>query len=162
MQTLVLLFVVTAEQLAVKYWNKGLNCAQAVACSVLELQGFKEACVFKDAFKDFGRGFGEGSMCGAVIGGIAVLDTVLSKRNSPDSERERIVERFKESFKDEFHATNCDELLQEFKTKDRNIDFNNPLREKKCIKIVVTATKRVQRLLESSDDVSTAILKRIR
>ncbi len=153
--------MVTAEQLAVKYWNKGLNCAQAVACSVLELQGIKEACIFKDAFKDFGRGFGEGSMCGAVVGGIAALDIVLTKQSYSDAEREDVVERFKESFKDEFHSTSCHELLQEFETRNQDINFDNPLREKKCTRIVAIATKRVQGLLESSGDVSTAILKRI-
>ncbi len=156
--------MVAVDKLAVKYWKKGSNCVQAVACSILELQGYqgyKNVQIFHEAFEDFGRGFGEGSICGAIVGGIAAIDIVMSQSGYSDDKREVLVERFKESFKDEFHETDCSKLLEEFKTKNQTIDFNNPLRENKCTRIVATATKRAQRLLESSSDVSAAILNRI-
>lgn len=132
-----------------KYWNHESNCAQAVACGVLEYYNQNDCLeTIHNAMLGFGGGMGERSICGAVTGGFTALGILLSKKDLEKEDRSNIFRKFKDSFNDEFKTLNCGEILSEFILPDGSVDYENPLRSMKCTGAVELAANIVKRVID--------------
>ncbi|MHA1346314.1 MAG: C-GCAxxG-C-C family protein [Candidatus Heimdallarchaeaceae archaeon] len=132
-----------------KYWNNESNCAQAVACGVLEHFNHNSCLeTINNAMLGFGGGMGERSICGAVTGGLAALGILLSKKDLEKDDKSDIFRKFKDNFNDEFKTLNCGEILAEFILADGSIDFENPERRPKCTGAVELAANIAIRVID--------------
>ena len=136
---------------ASKYWNQESNCAQAVACGVLEYYDQIDYLeTVHSSLLGFGGGMGERSICGAVTGGLAALGILMSKRDLEKDDKSDIFRKFKDTFNDKFKTLNCGEILSEFILPDGSIDIENPDRRLTCTRAVELATSIVKEVLDES------------
>ncbi|MCK5304279.1 MAG: C_GCAxxG_C_C family protein [Candidatus Heimdallarchaeota archaeon] len=134
---------------ASKYWNQESNCAQAVACGVLEYYNQDDGLEnIHNALLGFGGGMGERSICGAVTGGLAALGIIMSKRNLEKEAESEAFKNFRELFKMEFDTLKCGEILKEFILSDGSIDKDHPDRGMKCTRAVEVAANVVKRVID--------------
>ena len=103
------------EELALKYFTKGYNCAQSVFAAFHEEMGLEEKTALKMS-SAFGGGMGRlREVCGAVSGMFMVLSTLYGYDNTEDSEAKKLlysrVQALAEEFKKEYGAIICRELL---------------------------------------------------
>lgn len=133
---------------ASKYWNQESNCAQAVACGVLEYYNQNDGLeTTHNALLGFGGGMGERSICGAVTGGLAALGIIMSKRNLEKEAKFEAFKKFRELFKMEFDTLKCGEILEEFILPDGSIDKDHPNRGMKCTRAVEVAANVAKRVI---------------
>ena len=134
-----------------KYWNQESNCAQAVACGVLEYYDQKDCLeTIHNALRGFGGGMGERSICGAVTGGLAVLGILMGKMDLDKDDKSDIFRKFKDSFNNKFKTLNCGEILSKFVLPDGLIDVENPERRLTCTGAVELAASIVKEVLDES------------
>ncbi len=132
-----------------QYWNQESNCAQAVACGVLEFYKQND-CIetVHNAMLGFGGGMGERSICGAVTGGLAVLGILMSKKDLEKDDKSAVFRKFKDSFNNKFKTSNCGEILAEFILPDGSVDKENPERRLTCTGAVELAASIVKDVLD--------------
>lgn len=136
---------------AAKYWNKESNCAQAVACGVLEYYNHNDCLeTIHNALLGFGGGMGEKSICGAVTGGLAALGILMSKKDLEKDDISDIFRKFKDTFNNKFKTLNCGEILSEFVLPDGSIDIENPERRLTCTEALELAASIVKEVLDES------------
>ncbi|MHA1201908.1 MAG: C-GCAxxG-C-C family protein [Candidatus Heimdallarchaeaceae archaeon] len=134
---------------ASKYWNQESNCAQAVACGVLENYNQNDCLeTVHNSMLGFGGGMGERSICGAVTGGLAVLGILLSKKVLDKDDKSAVFRKFKDIFNNKFKTLNCGEILAEFILPDGSIDKENPERRLTCTGAVELAASIVKEVLD--------------
>jgi C_GCAxxG_C_C family probable redox protein len=132
-----------------EYWNQESNCAQAVACGVLEYYNQNDCLeTIHNAMLGFGGGMGERSICGAVTGGLAALGILMSKKDLEKDDKSDIFRKFKDTFIKKFKTLNCGEILVEFILSDGSIDKENPERRLKCTGAVELAASIVKKVLD--------------
>ena len=136
---------------ASKFWNHESNCAQAVACGVLEYYDQNDCLeTVHNALLGFGGGMGEKSICGAVTGGLAALGILMSKKDLEKDDISDIFRKFKDTFNNKFKTLNCAEILSEFILPDGSIDIENPERRLRCTGTVELAASIVKEVLDES------------
>ena len=105
-------------------FEKGYNCAQAVACAFSEEMGLEESAVAK-MMSSFGGGLGkQREICGAVSGAAFVLGT-LRGYSDPEATTEKTehyarIQDFSNRFKTEHETIICRELLKNLSLKKQN------------------------------------------
>ena len=102
-------------QKAVKLFESGFACSQAVLCAYSDLFGLNEKLALKIA-SGFGAGIGGSSnLCGAVSGAIMVLGLKHGATNSEDKKQKeknyKIAKFLMEEFEKEQGTLLCKELL---------------------------------------------------
>ena len=103
------------EELALKYFTEGYNCAQSVFAAFHEEMGLEEKTALKMS-SAFGGGMGRlREVCGAVSGMFMVLSTLYGYDNTEDSEAKKLlysqVQELAEDFKKDHDTIICRELL---------------------------------------------------
>jgi len=132
-----------------QYWNNESNCAQAVACGVLEYYNHNECLeTIHSAMLGFGGGMGEKSICGAVTGALTALGILMSKKGLEKNDKSDIFRKFKDTFNNKFKTLNCGEILNEFILPDGSIDKENPERRLTCTGAVEFAANIVKEVLD--------------
>lgn len=110
------------EELALKYFTEGYNCAQSVFAAFHEEMGLDEKTALKMS-SAFGGGMGRlREVCGAVSGMFMVLSTLYGYDNAEDGEAKKLlysrVQALAEEFKKEHGTIICRELLASPKAKE--------------------------------------------
>ncbi len=132
-----------------KYWNQDSNCAQAVACGVLEHYNQNDCLdTVHNSMLGFGGGMGERSICGAVTGGLAALGILLSKKDLDKDDKSAVFRKFKDTFNDKFKTLNCGEILAEFILPGGSVDKENPERRLTCTGAVELAANIVKKVID--------------
>ena len=132
-----------------KYWDNESNCAQAVACGILEHYDMHEHIdLIHSSMTGFGGGMGERSICGAVTGGLAALGIIMMKRGINAEKRGEIFKRYKLAFVTDFDTLNCKDILAEFILPDGTLERDRPERREKCSNAVETAAKIVKEIID--------------
>lgn len=103
------------EELALKYFNEGYNCAQAVFTAFHNEMGIDEKLALKLS-SGFGAGMGRlREVCGAVSGMFMALSTLYGYDDAKDTETKQLlfsrVQELAEEFKKEHQTIICRELL---------------------------------------------------
>ena len=137
--------IAKAEELAKGYFKNGLNCAECVLKTYMDMYdtGMPEEAICMAS--GFGGGIGHTkSVCGAVSGAVMALG--LDKgRKDPDGPREEMRERIDHLYKniypefasllddvkDEYGTIICSEMSQQFE------DFESKPRMRNCMKITM-------------------------
>ena len=136
---------------ASKYWNQESNCAQAVACGVLEYYNHNDCLeTIHNTLLGFGGGMGERSICGAVTGGLAVLGILMNEKGLEKDDKSDIFRKFKDTFNNKFKTLNCGEILSDFILPDGSVDKENPERRLTCTSAVELAASIVKEVLDES------------
>ncbi len=102
------------EELTIKFFNGGFNCAESSLLSVTESLGIKNDLIPKIA-TGFGGGFGRTSqICGAVSGAVIAIGIKFGRNDIKDLESKDItydkVRSFMKKFEDEFKSIVCKDL----------------------------------------------------
>ena len=110
------------EELAIKYFTEGYNCAQAVFAAFHEEMGIDEKTALKMS-SAFGGGMGRlREVCGAVSGMFMVLSNLYGYDDPKDAEAKQLlysrVQALAEEFKKEHDTIICRELLASPKAKE--------------------------------------------
>ena len=103
------------EELALKYFNEGYNCAQSVFAAFHEEMGIDEKTAFRIS-SAFGGGMGRlREVCGAVSGMFMVLSYLYGYEDAKDDGAKALlysrVQALAETFKKEHGTIICRELL---------------------------------------------------
>lgn len=137
---------------ALKCFNEGFNCAQAVICTYCEPLGLDKKTALKVSC-GFGAGMGRmGDTCGAVAGAYLLIGLKHGKSEKDDNQSKEktyeLVQEFSKRFKQRNGSTVCRELIQ--------ADFQNDAPQKVmkqvktvCPKMVRDACEIVEELLFS-------------
>lgn len=104
------------EELALKYFNEGYNCAQSVFAAFHEEMGLDEKTAFKVS-SAFGGGMGRlREVCGAVSGVFMVISYLYGYDDAKDAEAKKLlysrVQALAEEFKKDYGTIICRELLE--------------------------------------------------
>ena len=135
-----------------EYWEKKANCARASVCGILSYYDNESLCdPFYKAMLPMGGGFGEGLVCGAVTGSLAALSLILAEKGLEDKEISKKTEMWREYFKEKFETLTCFELIDEFRTKIGEIDFEMPGRREKCTDFVIAGVIFAQQIIDSME-----------
>lgn len=119
---------------AIKLFENGYNCAQAVACVYADDLGIDEELLFRLA-EGFGGGFAHmGYMCGT-LSGLTMVESYrkcLDKKHMPNGKLETYayIQPFIQAFQKEIGAVNCKDILE----KGDSTLING---KKKCCRICV-------------------------
>ncbi|OPY62340.1 MAG: putative redox-active protein (C_GCAxxG_C_C) [Pelotomaculum sp. PtaU1.Bin065] len=130
-----------------EYFNRGYNCAQAVALSNVEIfngpvEGVRQMAA------GFGHGMSAGCACGALTGGVMAIGLLLAGPEAAGFDRgiaEAAAELHKR-FVGEFGLTCCRALRRR----------SSPLKNSRCKKITVTAAAITLELLLSRKQLPSA------
>lgn len=103
----------TRFEMAVKKYDEGMNCAQAVLSSLSEKTGLSEF-ESKKLAACFGGGVRCGELCGSAAGAAIALGMCVAEdgAGSKDSPAADAINEFTACFKEEFSSLRCDELLE--------------------------------------------------
>lgn len=143
-------------QLARELFEKGYNCAQAVACAYSTELGMEEEHVAR-MVSSFGGGFGKlREVCGAISGASFVLGT-LRGYSDPKATDEKTahyarIQNFAARFKAEHETIICRELLKGVALKKQNSPAPETrdeeyYRVRPCARFVETAARIVEEML---------------
>lgn len=146
-------------QLARELFEKGYNCAQAVACAYSADMGLEEACVAR-MVSSFGGGFGKlREVCGAVSGAAFVLGT-LRGYSDPGATDEKAAHYARvQDFAARFRAVNdsiiCRELLEGVALRQENTPVPETRNEeyyrvRPCARFVESAARIVEEMLSKA------------
>lgn len=93
---------------AEQYFDQGLNCAQAVALSNLELLGGRTEGIRRMA-AGFGHGMNAGCTCGALSGGVLAMGCLLSDEQAKGFDKQVVdaTAELHRRFVQEFGSTCC-------------------------------------------------------
>ena len=110
------------EELALKYFNEGYNCAQSVFAAFHEEMGLDEKTAFKMS-SAFGGGMGGlREVCGAVTGMFMVLSNLYGYDDAKELDKKKVlysrVQALAEEFKKDYGTIICRELLASHKAKE--------------------------------------------
>ena len=110
------------EELALKYFNEGYNCAQSVFAAFHEEMGLDEKTAFKMS-SAFGGGMGGlREVCGAVTGMFMVLSNLYGYDDAKELDKKKVlysrVQALAEEFKKDYGTIICRELLASPKAKE--------------------------------------------
>lgn len=139
-----------AEERARHNFRNGLNCAESVVQSVIDLGLTDLPSEFVAAASGFGGGIGHTkNMCGAISGCMMAVSSVKGRKNP--FEKETLKERFDElngengvyqlfaqivkDLEDKYGTLLCRELTKEFD------DFGSKARKASCMEITVFCTQ---------------------
>lgn len=99
---------------ALRQFNNGLNCAQAVLSAFCEKYGLGEELALKMA-GGLGSGFRSGEICGAVSGAVLVVGLKYGQQSADDRKAKQVcyekTEEFIRAFRDRSGSVLCRELL---------------------------------------------------
>lgn len=143
-------------QLARALFERGYNCAQAVACAYSAELGLEEECIAR-MVSSFGGGFGKlREVCGAVSGAAFVLGT-LRGYGDPKATDEKAahyarVQDFAARFKAANDSIICRELLEGIALKQESTPVPETRSEeyyrvRPCARFVETAARIVEAML---------------
>lgn len=110
------------EELALKYFNEGYNCAQSVFAAFHEEMGMDEKTAFKMSAA-FGGGMGGlREVCGAVTGMFMVLSNLYGYDDAKELDKKKVlfgnIQALAEEFKKEHDTIICRDLLASPRAKD--------------------------------------------
>ena len=110
------------EELALKYFNEGYNCAQSVFAAFHEEMGMDEKTAFKMSAA-FGGGMGGlREVCGAVTGMFMVLSNLYGYDDAKELDKKKElfgnIQALAEEFKKEHDTIICRDLLASPRAKD--------------------------------------------
>ena len=110
------------EELAIKYFTEGYNCAQSVFAAFHKEMGIDEKMALKMS-SAFGGGMGRlREVCGAVSGMFMVLSTLYGYDDVKDAEAKTLiynrVQELAQQFKNEHDSIICRELISSPKAKE--------------------------------------------
>jgi C_GCAxxG_C_C family probable redox protein len=145
--------IMNRKEKAVKLFESGFSCSQAVLCAYADLFGLDEKYALKVA-GGFGAGIGgTANLCGAVSGAIMVLGLKYSSTDSEDKEKKaknyQIAKSLMEEFEKEKGTLLCKELLgydisiPEIKEKVKNTDIFKQV----CPNCVAKVTEILEKML---------------
>ena len=147
--------IMTPENNAIRLFNSGYNCAEAVLLATSEdvLSGEVETVIPRVA-TGFGGGLSRnGDACGALTGGIMGIGLAVG-RNSPEESRDRCyeaVDRFYSTFVTEFGTCKCRELTGlDLKTEKGRAAYQARIHLERCTKIVSWAARVASEIAESA------------
>ena len=141
------------EELALKYFTEGYNCAQSVFAAFHEEMGIDEKTAFKMS-SAFGGGMGRlREVCGAVSGMFMVLSTLYGYDDAEDSEAKKLlysrVQALAEEFKKEHGTIICRELLASTDAKNTP-PVQGSAHAGICFEYVRTATRIMSEFIEKN------------
>ena len=110
------------EELALKYFNEGYNCAQSVFAAFHEEMGIEEKTAFRIS-SAFGGGMGGlREVCGAVTGMFMVLSNLYGYDDASEKDKKKElfgnIQALAEEFKKEYGTIICRDLLASPKAKE--------------------------------------------
>ncbi len=142
------------EELAVKQFKSGYNCAQSMIYSFAEELGIDKSIAMKLA-TGFGGGLGRtGNVCGAVTGGILILGLMFGRGENEDKIKQektyQYVREFIEKFKVKYGTVECKSLIDniDLLTDEGKKRFRETNMINKCSEYVESANKIIQEIIK--------------
>ncbi|MDD5230685.1 MAG: C-GCAxxG-C-C family protein [Candidatus Marinimicrobia bacterium] len=140
---------------AVKIFNNGFNCAQAVLSVFADEFGLDRTIALRIA-GGFGGGMGrQGLICGAVTGAMMVIGLkygkILPEDNAAREKAYNTVMDFSNRFKAQYGSLTCRDLLgyDISKPEERELIHANKLTESICAPIINTTVKLLEQIINS-------------
>lgn len=142
------------EELALKYFTEGYNCAQSVFAAFHGEMGLDEKTALKMS-SAFGGGMGRlREVCGAVSGMFMVLSALYGYDDAEDTEAKKLlysrVQALAEKFKKEHGTIICRELLASPDAK-KAAPVEGSGHAGICFEYVKTATRIISEFIERND-----------
>lgn len=139
-----------AGDLAVSYFDRGFNCAEATLKAVCEVLGIEQGRVPALATA-FGGGIARrGYTCGAVSGAAVAVGLVLGRMNSSEDRGPSYgtMGRFTDEFIDKFGTVMCRDISGvDFLTDEGQRRYKEYAHAEKCCPVVRFAARRICQLL---------------
>ncbi len=142
------------EEIAVKQFKSGYNCAQSMIYSFAEELGIDKSIALKLA-SGFGGGLGlTGNVCGAVTGGVLILGLMFGRGENEDKLKQQktyqYVRDFIEKFKVKYGTIECKNLIDNINllTEEGNKRFRESKMIDKCCEYVENANKIIQEIIK--------------
>lgn len=141
------------KELALKYFNSGCNCSQAVVMPFAEEMGIDYKIIEKVAV-GFGGGMGkQGKTCGCISGAIMVLGLKYGDNSTKDVKKRidsyNITKLLFERCNNEYGHTDCKELikLDLNKTEDMQKAQKQQVFENRCAGMVVKTIEILEEII---------------
>jgi hypothetical protein len=130
-------------------WEKCDNCTQAVVSGILEAYKNKDAKAIEEAFLAYSKGLNDNSICGALLGSISALSKIFSDYGFDMDTISNEISTLKTEFKNNFGCTHCFDLLDGIKTKDGEVNFNDPEAKDRCASIIFFSVMKAKELIDN-------------
>jgi C_GCAxxG_C_C family probable redox protein len=142
------------EKEAVRLFNSGYNCAEAVLLATSQDVLGKVEKVIPRVATGFGGGISRnGDVCGALTGGIIRIGLAMG-RDSPEESRDRCyeaVDGFYSAFVKEFGTCKCRDLTGlDLKTENGRLAHQARIHSERCAKIVSWAAQAASQITETT------------
>ena len=147
--------ILSVEDVAIRSFNSGLNCAESVLTAVnKELKAGAANSVVPRIATGFGGGISRnGDVCGAVTGGVIAISLALG-RDKAEQSREPCygaVDRFYNDFRARFGSCRCRELTNaNLKTPEGSTAYKTAVHAEVCVPIAAWAAKTAREIIEEA------------